>query len=94
MPAGEKRLQLLDSELLQAIGVADFRRRVAVVEAHLGLVAVLAQLEADVPEAVELGADLADLGCQELVMVDELVRAEWAARRSARDTQGKGARAE
>ena len=36
MPAGEKRLQLLDSELLQAIGVADFRSREAVVEAHLG----------------------------------------------------------
>src|SRR5215208_5613344 len=66
MPAGEKRLQLLDSELLQAIGVADFRSRVAVLEAHLGLVAVLAELDADLAEAVELRPDLTDLGGQEL----------------------------
>ena len=90
--AREQRLQLLDAELLQAVGVADLGRGEAVVEMHLALVAVLAELDADMAEAVELGAGLADLGRQELVVVDQLVLAERAAGRPAGDAQREGAR--
>ena len=92
VPAREQRLQLLDAELLQAVGVADLGQREAVVETHLGLVAVLAELDADVAEAVELGADLADLGREELVVIDELVLAERAAGRAAGNAQRERAR--
>ena len=94
MAAREQRLQLLGSELLQAIGVADLGGGEAVVEMHLALVAVLAELDADVAEAVKLRADLADFGREELVVIDELVRAERAAGRATGNAQRECARAE
>ena len=66
----------------------------AVVEPHLALVAVLAHLDADVAEAVELRAGLADLGGEKLVMIDELVVAERAAGRTTGNAQREGTRAE
>ena len=94
MAAREQRLQLLGAELLQAVGVADLGGGEAVVEMHLALVAVLAELDADMAEAVELRADLADLGGEKFVVIDQLVRAERAAGRAAGNAQREGARAE
>ncbi len=62
MATGEERLAVLDAELGQAIGATDLLPGDAVVVAHLVLVAVLAHLDADVAQAVELRAGLADLG--------------------------------
>ena len=76
------------------VGVADLGGRVAVVEMHLALVAVLAELDADVAEAVELRPDLADLGRQKFVVIDQLVGAERTAGRAAGNAQREHARAE
>src|SRR5262249_26402103 len=92
--AGEDGLQLLHAELLEAVRVIDLLCCQAVVEAHFALVAILAQLDADMAEAVELRAGLTDLGGEELVVVDELVRTERAAGRTARNAQREDTRPE
>ena len=66
----------------------------AVVEPHLALVAVLAHLDADMTEAVELRAGLADLGGEKLVMIHKLVVAERAAGRTTGNAQREHTRAE
>jgi hypothetical protein len=87
MSAGEQRLQLLDTELLEAIGICHIGHREAVVEDHLAQVSGIAELDADMTEAVELGAGLADFGGEIFVVVDQFVVAERAARRRARHAQ-------
>src|SRR5512139_1477364 len=87
MRPGEDRFQLLDAELLETIGVADLLGGVTVVEPHLAPVAVLAHLDADVTEAVELRASLADLGGEKFVMIHQLVVAERAAGRATGNAQ-------
>jgi hypothetical protein len=52
---------------------------------HFVLVAVLAELDADMAEAIELGANLADLGRQIFVVIDEFIRAERARRSGCRE---------
>src|SRR5205823_10602344 len=82
--AGEEGAGVLDAELLEAVGVAELGELVAVVEDVLG-----ADADADVAEAVELGADLADLAANQLVVVDDLVLAHRPAGRPARDGQAE-----
>lgn len=94
MRAGEQRLEFFDAKLLQAVGVADLRCGETIVEPHLVLVAVAAQLDSDMAEAVELRAGLADLRGQEFVVIDHLVVAERAAGRAAGNTQRERARTE
>jgi hypothetical protein len=94
MRAGKERLELLDTELLQTVCVADLQGGVTVVEPHLALVAVLAELNADVAEAVELCAGLPDLGGEKFVMIHKLVVAERAAGRTAGNAQRERARTE
>src|SRR5262249_17809434 len=52
--------------------------------------AVLAHLDADMAEPVELRAGLTDLGGEELIVVNQLVGAERPARRTAGDAQREG----
>ena len=78
-------MQLLGAELREAVRTLHLLHGVAVVEAHVGLVAVLADLHPDVPEAVELGSGLADLGGEELVVPDDLVLADGAPGRRGGD---------
>src|ERR1700730_14647271 len=85
--AGEKRLAVLDAKLLEAIRVAKIRGSMTVVESHLPLVAVGAQLNADVTKAVELSSHLADLGGHELVMVHEPIVTKRASSRATGDAQ-------
>src|SRR4029079_8231660 len=94
MSAGEERLQLLGAEFLETVSVADLCSGEAVVEPHFALVAVLAHLDADVAEAVELRAGLGDLGGEKLVMIDKLVVAERATGRPPGNAQREHARAE
>jgi len=67
---------------LRPYAIADFLGGEAVVEPHLALVAVFAHLDADVAEAIELRAGLADLGSEKFVMIHKLVVAERAAGRT------------
>ena len=60
--AGEEGRRLLHAELLQAIGRPHVGQPVAVVEEHLGLVALLPALAAEMAEGIHLRPDLADLG--------------------------------
>src|SRR5215813_14046327 len=76
MRAREDRLELLNSELLETIGVADLRSSEAIVESHLALVAGIAHLDTNMTETVELRAGLADLGSEKLVVIDHPVVAE------------------
>ncbi len=85
--ARDDRMELLDTEAFEPVGGGELPFDEAVVEAHLLAIAVRADLHADVAETVELGADLADLGRQELVVPDDLVGAERAAGRRAGDPQ-------
>src|SRR5262249_55063942 len=78
--AREEGLQLLDADLLDPVRSADLLLREAVVVTDLAV----ARHHADVTEAVELRADLADLTDEQLVVVVELVIAEGAARGCAR----------
>ena len=73
---------MLDAELLEAIRAANLCGSEAVVETHLRLVLAL-DSDADMAKTVELGSDLANLGGEELVMPDDAVVAERAARRTA-----------
>ena len=68
--AGEERFDMLDAQLLHAIAPDHLAGRDAVVE-QLGV-----STDADMCETVELGADLADLGRQEIVHPDHVVLAE------------------
>src|ERR671918_492709 len=79
--AREERLEMLHAELLEPVGGADLLLGEAVVVADLAV----AGGHADVPEAVELRADLADLAYEQLIVVVELVVAERPTRRRARD---------
>src|SRR5262249_27207927 len=68
--AGKEHASVLDAELLQAVGAAELGELVAVVED-----VVVADVHADVAEAVELRADLADLAADQLIIVDEAILA-------------------
>src|SRR6185369_1355257 len=81
--ARRDRADVLDAELLESIGLCEIEPVVAVVEEVA---------DADVAEAVELRADLAELAAHELVVIDHLVRAERAER--LRNLQAEVARAE
>jgi hypothetical protein len=73
--AREERLHVLDAELLQAVGAVHVGAlAVAVEQRALGVV-----VDADMAEAIELGADLADLSGQEVVVPDGLVRSDRSA---------------
>ncbi|MGY4382215.1 hypothetical protein ACVWZ3_009854 [Bradyrhizobium sp. i1.3.6] len=87
MRAGEDRLKLLDAKLLEPVCVANFCSCEAIVESHLALVAVLAELDSNMAEAVELRTGLADLGGQEFVVIDHLIVTERAAGRAAGNAQ-------
>src|SRR5215470_8311419 len=89
----DNRLDVLNAELLEAVGVAHLDLCEAVVESHLVLVLAL-KCHADVAEAIELRSDLADLTRDELIMVNEVVRSERAAGRPAWDTQREAPLAE
>src|SRR4030095_15034294 len=79
--AGEERLEVLDAELLQAVGAADLFLRQAVVIADLAV----ARDHSDVAQAVELRSDLPDLAKEQLIVIVEPVLAERPARRRARE---------
>ncbi len=79
--AGEERLDVLDAQLRRAGAAEDLSRRGAVVE-HVRVAA-----DADMRQPVELGAHLADLGGDEIVHPDDLVRAQRPARQPARAAQ-------
>ena len=81
--AREEDADVLDAELLQAVGRAELGAPEAVVE-----VIVAIDPHADVPQAVELGADLADLAAEEVVVIDALVLARWARRSASRGSSG------
>ena len=66
--AGEEHTDVLDAQLLEAVGRAELRAAEAVVE-----VIVVADADAHMPEAVELRADLADLAAEEIVVIDALI---------------------
>ena len=68
--AREEDADVLDAELLQAVGRAELRATKAVVEVIIAI-----DPNADMPQAVELGADLADLAAEEVVVIDPLVLA-------------------
>jgi hypothetical protein len=78
--AREEYAHVLDAELLQAVSLAELGAAEAVVE-----VIVAAHADADVAEAVELRADLADLTAEHLIVVDKAVGAVRAAGRRAGD---------
>ena len=81
--AREEDADVLDPELRQAVGRAELRALEAVVE-----VVVAADPDADMAQAVELGADLADLAAEQLVVVDPLVLAARARRSASRGSSG------
>ena len=81
IPPRHDGMQLLGAELLKTVGPLHLLHGESVVEAHVGLVAVGADLDSDVSEAVELGPGLADLGGEELVVPDDPVAAERPAGR-------------
>ena len=103
-PRQKNGLTCLHAQLLQAVGtdgraglgvtVLQVAGREAVVEHLVVQVARLADARADMGETVELGADLANLGGQDLVVPDHLVLPERAAGRGARDAQREDALAE
>ena len=68
--AGEERRRILHAELLQPVGRPHVGEAVAVVEEHVGLVALGPAHAAKMPERVHLRADLADLRRDELVVPD------------------------
>ena len=92
-PLREEGFEVLDAKFLQPVGVGHLGHGDAVVEAHLVHVALLA-VDADMAEAVELGADLADLGGHEIVVVDHLVVAERAASGCPGDAESEDPRPE
>ena len=92
--AGEERLDMLHADLLEPVGALDLGPGKAVVVAVVGLVGRRADNGADMAEAVELGAHLADFGCEILVVIDEHVLAERPAGRGAGNAEREAARAE
>jgi hypothetical protein len=74
--ARDDRVEFLHSKVLQAGAGRELPFHEAVVEAHLVAFAIGTELHADVAEAVELCADLADFGSDELVMIDQLLGPE------------------
>ncbi len=94
MAAGEERLAVLDADLGQAIGAADLLLGVAVVVAHLVLVAVLAHLDADMAQPVELRAGLADLGGEDTRRDRRACWRRTGRRSASRGCAGEGALAE
>src|SRR4030095_8301849 len=87
--AREEGLAVVDPELLETIGAAHLFLGKAVVVAEL-----VAHLVADVAEAVELGAALADLTAEHLIVVVQVVVAKRPARRPSGDRDGDVAGAE
>ena len=86
--AGEEGLHMLHAQRLDAVGPGDFGNQFAIVEP----VALFAA-DADMRKAVELGANLADLGGEEIVHPDHVIRRERPARQPAGAAQRKGPRA-
>ena len=82
--AGEEHADVLDAQLLEAVGGAELRAAEAVVE-----VIVVADADAHVPQAVELGADLADLAAEEIVVIDALILTRRPAGRRSRYRQAE-----
>src|SRR5262249_52515865 len=82
--AREEYADLLDAQLLQAPRRAELRQLVAVVE-----VIVAAHADADVPQAVELRTDLADLAGEHLLVVDAAVLAVRPAGRPTGDGEAE-----
>ena len=87
--AREKRLAVLDAQLLQAVRAPDLGLREAVVVTD-----GVTNLGADVAQTVKLRADLTDLATEHLVVVHELLGAERSAGGAARDGDRHVARAE
>ena len=79
--ASEEHADVLDAELLQSVGRAELRAPEAVVK-----VIVAVDPNADVTQAVELGADLADLAAEEIVVIDALDSCRWARRSASRES--------
>ena len=83
-PRVKNTADVLDAELLQAVGRAELGPLEAVVEDVLA-----ADPDADVAQAVELRAHLADLAADQLVVVDERFVATGPAGRRAGDRQAE-----
>ena len=73
--ARDQRFHVLDAELAEARARVHLGRREAVVEHALRAAVGELDLAADVAEAVELCADLADFGRKELVVIEHAIRA-------------------
>ena len=92
--ARDDGVQHFRAERVEAVGAAHFGGGETVVPTHFVLVAVGADLHADMAQTVELGSHLTDLGGQELIVPHDLVRAEGAAGGRAGDAQREFARPE
>src|SRR5438045_9080821 len=94
MAPREERVQLLRAELLQPVSVADLGRGQAAVEMHLAVVAILAELDADVAQRIELRPGLVELGGERFGSTEQIVDARRAAGGPAKDALRVGARSE
>jgi hypothetical protein len=88
--ARHDRVELFDTEFLQAGLAEDIRFRKAIVVAHVACVGDAVRRNADMAEPVELGADLADLRGDDFVLVDDGIGAGRAAAARARALQIEG----
>ena len=77
--AREEHADVFDAQLLEPIGRAELRAPESVIK-----IIVAADPHADVPQPVELRADLADLAAEEVVVIDALILARWGRRSASR----------
>ncbi|MFO1352633.1 MAG: hypothetical protein U1F68_18965 [Gammaproteobacteria bacterium] len=69
-------MEFFDAVLDEAVRSADLRLGATIVITHIGFIAVIANLHADMAKAVELGADLTDFGRQEFIVPNDFIGAE------------------